>query len=96
MKTHSDPRLRPHLVTDAPKSQLELPGCGDPPPSNPEPDDKEARMIADGVLKLQALQDEFDTEIMSGHGNLERVGELLTQLNLVRERLRAHGVRVRA
>jgi hypothetical protein len=53
-------------------------------------------MIAEGVLKLQALQDEFDAEILSGHGNLERVGELLTELNLVRERLRAHGVRVRA
>ena len=96
MNTHVDPRRRPHLVTAAPNAQPELPAQGDPPPKEAQPDDKEARMIAEGVLKPQALQDEFDAEILSGHGNLDHVGELLTELNLVRERLRAHGVRVRA
>ena len=91
MNTHADTRRRGlHLVTAA-----STPEPQDSQPEDPQPDDKMAQRIAEGVLKLQTLEDEFDAEALSAHPDLEHVGQLLMEMNVVRQRLRAHGVRVR-
>jgi hypothetical protein len=63
-------------------------------PSTPDPDlDHE---IAEGVRAYQRLQQQIDKELFSAHPDPDVVGSLLGQRNLIRDRLAAHGIRVRA
>jgi hypothetical protein len=62
-----------------------------PPPADPGID----HQIAEGVRALQALQQQFDNELFSGAPDPEVLVTLLRQMNLLRERLAAHGVKVR-
>jgi hypothetical protein len=82
MNTHAvTPRRRLHLVT-----------------ADSEPDPTEEKMtqkLAEGVLKYQALQDEFNAEVLSKHPDLDHVAELIVEMDTVRKALLAYGVRVR-
>ncbi len=62
----------------------------------PEPSPQELdRFIADGVRSYQKLQEEFDRELF-GPRDIEKLGSLIEQKQLIRSRLMAYGVRVRA
>ena len=63
-----------------------------PPPSDPGIDQE----IAEGVKAFQAVQQQFDKELFSGSPDPEELGRLLFQRDLLRDRLAAHGIRVRA
>jgi hypothetical protein len=52
--------------------------------------------IAEGVRALQRLQQQIDKELFSANPDPELVGSLFGQQTLIRERLAAHGIRVRA
>ena len=41
-----------------------------------------------------ALWSEFDDQMFSGHPDYEEMGRLVLEINTLRERLAAHGVRV--
>jgi hypothetical protein len=88
MNAHANPRRRLHLVTAAATSKPEAPKSDD------KPDEQMALHIAEGVLKFQTLQDEFDDQAFSPHPDMERVGQLILEMKTVRERLAAHGVKV--
>jgi hypothetical protein len=77
-----------------PKSDLHLmkPGEKLPEPSPQEVDS----FIADGIRSYQRLQEQVDKELFSPNPDPEVVSPLLGQLQLVRERLAAYGIRVRA
>ena len=80
MNSHTTPKFGPQLVT-----------------FTPTPEDVERdHLIAEGVLAYQKLQQQVDAELFSATPDLETLGILLQQKNLVRERLAAHGVKVRA
>jgi hypothetical protein len=64
--------------------------------TTPDPKDEAARQISDGVLKLQALWAEFDAEAFSSTPDHHKMATVLVEINTLQERLRAHGVRVRA
>ncbi len=76
------PQSALHLVT--PEEKL-------PEPSPQELDS----FIADGVRSYQKLQEEFDRELF-GPRDIEKLGSLIEQKQLIRSRLMAYGVRVRA
>ncbi len=56
---------------------------------------EEDTFIAGGVRAHQRLQDELDHELF-GEQNPEKVCRLMQQKELIRSRLAAHGIRVRA
>lgn len=62
--------------------------------SAPAVDDKLAHLIAEGMLKFQTLQDQFDAEAFSETPDMELIEELLLGMGTLRERLAAHGVKV--
>jgi hypothetical protein len=74
--------LGPHLVSAE----------AAPPPSDPVLDHE----IAEGVKAYQRLQQQIDKELFSAHPDAEVVNSLWGEQSLVRERLAAHGIRVRA
>ncbi len=53
------------------------------------------KQIADGVRKLQALWAQFDTQMFSDNPDHQLMATLLLEINTVRNRLEAHGVKVR-
>ncbi len=61
-----------------------------PTPSQQELDS----LIAEGIRTYQKLQEEFDRELFAGR-DLEKIATLLPQLQMLRARLEAYGVRVR-
>ena len=63
-----------------------------PPPSDPVLDHE----IAEGVRAYQRLQEQIDKELFSANPDPEVVNSLWGEQSLVRERLAAHGIRVRA
>jgi hypothetical protein len=48
------------------------------------------------VLTYQKLQQQFDAELFSSTPDLELMGTLFVQKNLLKERLASYGVKVRA
>jgi hypothetical protein len=68
-----------HLVTSAAKN----------------PNDKFDYQIAQGVLQLRTLEDEFADEALSEIPDPDHVARLTKQMEVVRNWLTAHGVRVR-
>ncbi len=82
MKTRKATRPGLHLVS-TPAAPL---------PSDPETD----HLIAEGVKALQTLQQQFDAEMFSPTPDLDELGRLLVHMHHLRDRLAAHGVRVRA
>jgi len=64
--------------------------------SEPRPtEDEMTQKLAEGVLKYQALQDEFNLEVLSKHPDLDHVSQLIVEMDTVRKALFAYGVRVR-
>jgi hypothetical protein len=63
-----------------------------PPTTDPVLDHE----IAAGVQAYQRLQQQIDKELFSANPDPEVIGSLLGQRNLIRERLAAHGIKVRA
>ncbi len=64
-------------------------------PEPPSPPQQELdSLIADGIRTYQKLQQEFDRELFGGK-DLDKIATLLPQLQMVRARLEAYGVRVR-
>ena len=81
MTTHAvTPRRRLHLVTAD---------------SEPDPTEEMTQKLAEGVLKYQTLQDEFNLEVLSKHPDLDHVSQLIVEMETVRKALFAYGVRVR-
>ncbi len=74
MKTSAVKRRDLHLVTEPPT----------------KPDDTEARQIAEAVLQLQTLRDDFEAEVLSGMPNLEHVTQLIMEMATVRKNVRAY------
>ena len=54
------------------------------------PDEAKARQMAEAILQLQTLRDEFEGEVMSGAPNLDRVTQLIVELAAVRKNVRAY------
>ena len=81
MKNNPDIRRGLHLVTSATTKALE---------------DKFAYQIAEGALKLKTLNDELTAEALSEIPDPDHVAQLVKQMEIVRNWLIAHGVRVRA
>ena len=52
--------------------------------------------IAEGVRALQRLQEQIDKELFSANPDPDVLNSLWGQQNFVRDRLAAHGIRVRA
>lgn len=52
--------------------------------------------VAEGVLQFQALWAEFDAQMFSPSPDHEHMLTLILEINTLRQRLEAHGVRVRA
>lgn len=52
------------------------------------------RLIANGMRRYQELQREFDRELF-GKKDLQKLAEILPELQLLRERLSSYGVHVR-
>ena len=63
-----------------------------PPTTDPVLDHE----IAEGVRAYQRLQQRIDKELFSAHPDPEVVNSLWGEQSLVRDRLAAHGIRVRA
>jgi hypothetical protein len=52
------------------------------------------RVIASGVRRYQELQQAFDRELF-GDQDMEKIGEILPELQLLRQRLASYGIHVR-
>jgi hypothetical protein len=63
-----------------------------PPTTDPVLDHE----IAEGVRTYQRLQQQIDKELFSASPDPEVIGSLFGEQKLIRERLAAHGIRVRA
>ena len=74
MKTAADRRRDLHLITEPPT----------------KPDDQEARQIAEAVLELQTLRDDFEAEVMSGMPDLDRVTQLIVEMAAARKSVQAY------
>jgi len=97
MNSHAHPRRRRlHLVTAATISKSTARKCEALPPERPQPDEIEARQVAERVLEYQTLQDEFDAEVLSGSPDLDNVAELIMKLSACRKQIRAYAARVQA
>ena len=55
-----------------------------------KPDEEGARRMAEAILQLQTLRDEFEGEVLSGMPNLDRVTQLIVELAAVRKNVRAY------
>ena len=75
MNTHFDTRRDLHLVT---QTEAVKPG------------EEEARQMAEAILQLQTLRDEFEGEVLSGMPNLDHVTQLIVELAAVRKNVRAY------
>jgi hypothetical protein len=75
VNTHCDTRRDLHLVAVA---------------EAVKPCEEEARRMAEAILQLQTLRDEFEGEVLSGMPNLERVTQLIVELATVRKNVRAY------
>lgn len=77
-----------------PKSDLHLVKPVEPelPSSQPDLDS----FIAEGMRSYQKLQDEFDRQVFSSEKDMEEVARLIGEKQLIRSRLAAVGVKVRA
>jgi hypothetical protein len=51
---------------------------------------KEARQIAEAVIELQALQNDFEAEVMSGMPDLDRVTQLIVDMAAARKSVQAY------
>jgi hypothetical protein len=74
MKTAADRRRDLHLITEPPTKA----------------DDQEARQIAEAVLELQTLRDDFEAEVMSGMPDLDRVTQLIVEMAAARKSVQAY------
>ncbi len=72
---------------------LQLVSAAAAPPTSETDLDHE---IAEGIKAFQRLQQQIDKELFSSAPDPEVIGSLLGQRNLIRERLAAHGIKVRA
>ncbi len=54
------------------------------------PDEEQARRMAEAILQLQTLRDQFESEVMSGMPDLDRVTHLIVELAAVRKNVRAY------
>ena len=99
MNSHAHPRRRDlHLVTAA-AATISKPAaleCEALPPERPQPDQVEARQVAERILEYQTLQDEFDAEVLSGAPDLDHVADLIMKLSACRKQIRAYAARVQA
>ena len=77
MNTHFDTRRDLHLVTAVAAEAV-------------KPGEEEARRMAEAILELQTLRDEFEGEVLSGMPDLDRVTQLIIQLAAARKSVRAY------
>ena len=84
-----------HLVTAA-TSNPPARECEALPPERPQPDEVEARQVAERILEYRTPQDEFDAEVLSGAPDLDNVAELIMKLSACRKQIRAYAARVQA
>jgi hypothetical protein len=75
VNTHGDTRRDLHLVI---------------PAEAVNPDEEQARRMAEAILELQTLRDEFDAEVLSGMPDLDRVVQLIVELAAVRKSVRGY------
>jgi len=75
------------------QQQLHLVTTGDRPAGAPQ-EQEEDSWIADGIRRYQQVQQEFDQELF-GNQDYEKMNALLSEKQLLRERLNSHGVHVR-
>ena len=87
MKAKTNTHRRLHLVTAEAASITEQ----KPPASDQQEVDS---FIANGIRRCQELQQAFDRELF-GSRDLEKIGEILPELQMLRERLEAYGIYVR-
>ena len=78
-----------------PKSDLHLVKPADPAPSPSSHADLDS-FIAEGIRSYQKLQDEFDRQVFSPERDMEKVARLIGEKQLIRSRLAAVGVKMRA
>jgi hypothetical protein len=78
-----------------PKSDLHLVKPIEPASSPSSPVDLDS-FIAEGMRSYQKLQDDLDHELFSRTHDVNKIGALIGQKQLVRSRLAAVGVKVRA
>ena len=81
MRTYPDPTHTLHLATRQEASDPEQTECD--------------RQIAEGMRAYQQLQMEFDRELFSTQ-DVDTLTTLIQQKKVLRERLAAHGIKVRA
>jgi len=74
MNTSADERRDLHLVTEPPT----------------QPYDQEARQIAEAVLELQTLRDDFEAEVLSGMPDLDHVTQLIMAMAAARKSIQAY------
>ena len=80
MRTYPDPTHTLHLMTREEASDTDQA--------------EQDRQIAEGVRAYQQLQIEFDRELFSTR-DVDVLTTLIQEKNLVRDRLAAHGIKVR-
>ncbi len=78
-----------------PQSDLHLVKPVDPAPSPSSRADLDS-FIAEGMRSYQKLQDELDHELFARTHDVNKIGALIGQKQLIRGRLAAVGVKVRA
>jgi len=76
VNTHFDTRRDLHLVAAVAEAV--------------KPGEEEARRMAEAILQLQTLRDEFEGEVLSGMPDLDRVTQLIVELAAVRKNVRAY------
>jgi hypothetical protein len=74
-----------HTLAVSPRRRLHLVAADTEP--------RLAEKIAEGLLKYQTLQDEFNAEVLSKRPDLDHVAELIVEIDTVRKALFAYGVR---
>jgi len=75
------------------QQQLHLVTTEDRPAGAPQ-EQEEDSWIANGIRRYQQVQQEFDQELF-GNQDYEKMGALLSEKQLLRERLNSRGVHVR-
>jgi hypothetical protein len=79
-----------HTFAVSPRRRLHLVAAD----TQPSPaDDQLSEKVAEGLLKYQTLQDEFNAEVLSKRPDLDHVAELIVEIDAVRKALFAYGVR---
>jgi len=92
MKPVATPRRGLRLVTPKP-AVLEGEAL---PPERLQPDEPEARHLAESILEYQTLQDQFEGEVLSRMPDLDHVTQLIRDLAVLRKQLLTYAERVRA